>query len=79
MFFFIKIFSLSGFFNPDLRQYRIKFALFTARKTDFSVKCTDWSLGNIRQTQHKRTHDQQRTFEVMITAAATAGNIQLIV
>jgi len=26
-----------------------------------------------------RAHDQQRTFEIMITAAATAGNIRLIV
>jgi len=37
-FFFIKIFNLSGFFNPDLRLYRIKFALFTSRNPDFSAR-----------------------------------------
>jgi len=51
MFFFIKIFGLSGFFDLDLRQYRIKSALFTSRNPDFPAlphccvfKCTDWSL-----------------------------------
>jgi len=50
--FLIKIFGLSGFFNPDLQQYRIKSALCTSRNPDFSalprccvLKCTDWSLG----------------------------------
>jgi len=28
--------------------------------------------------QHKRAHDHQRTFRIMITTAATARNIQLI-
>jgi len=28
--FFMKIFGLSGFFNPDLHQYRIKSALFSS-------------------------------------------------
>jgi len=44
------------FFNSDLRQYRIKSALFTPRNPDVSafpcccaLKCTDWSLGKIRQ------------------------------
>jgi len=43
-------------FNPDLRQYRIKFSLFTSRNPDFLhfhavvfFKCTDWSLEKIRQ------------------------------
>jgi len=85
--FFTKIFGLSGFFNPDLRQFRIKSALFISRNPDFSVltrccvlKCTDWSsLGKIRQlsTQHKRDHE--RTFRIMITTAATERNIRLIV
>jgi len=35
MLFFIKIFGLSGFVNPDLRKYRIKSALFTFRNPDF--------------------------------------------
>jgi len=55
--FFVKIFGLSGFFNPDLRQYRIKSVLFTSRNPDFSafrcycvLKCTtDWSPGTIWQ------------------------------
>ena len=31
-----KIFGLSGFFHPDLRQYRIKSVVFTSRNPDFS-------------------------------------------
>jgi len=37
MLFFIKIFGLSGFFNLDLRQYRIKSSLFTSRNLDFCL------------------------------------------
>jgi len=33
----IKLFGLSGFFNRDLGQFRIKSALFTFRNPDFSV------------------------------------------
>jgi len=43
-------------FNPDLRQYRIKSALFPSPNPNFSafprccvLKCTDWSLGTIQQ------------------------------
>jgi len=35
--FFTKIFGLPGFFNPDLRQYRMKSALFTFRNPDFCL------------------------------------------
>jgi len=71
-FFLIKIFGLSGLFNPDLRQYRIKSALFTSHNPDFSahprccvLKYTDWSLEKITsfQTQRKGTHDHQRSLE----------------
>jgi len=31
------------------------------------------------QTQHKRAHDQQRMFRIMLTTAATVRNIRLIV
>ena len=34
-FFFINVFGLSGFVNPDLRQYRIKSTLLTSRNPDF--------------------------------------------
>jgi len=52
----VQIFGLSGFFHPDLRQYRIKSALFTSHNPDFSalsrfciLKYTDRSQGKIRQ------------------------------
>jgi len=35
--FVIKIFGLSRFFNPDLRQYQIKSAHFTFRNLDFCL------------------------------------------
>ena len=45
--FLYQILGLSGFFNPDLRQYRMKSALFTSGDPDFSalprccvLKCT---------------------------------------
>jgi len=52
-----KILAYPDFFNPDLRQFWIKSALFTSRNPDFSVfpRCcvisplTDWSLGKIWQ------------------------------
>jgi len=52
-----KILAYPDFFNPDLRQFRIKSALFTSRNPDFSAfpRCyvisplTDWSPGKIWQ------------------------------
>jgi len=38
----MKIFGLSGFFNPDLREYRIKSALFTSRNPDFPPLNMRW-------------------------------------
>jgi len=38
IFFIMKIFGLSGFFNPDLRLYRIKSAFFTSPNPHFSVR-----------------------------------------
>jgi len=73
------------FFDPDLR---IKSALFTSRNPDFSalprcciLKCTDWSLGKIRQllTQHKSAQGHQQTLRIIITTAVTACNNRLIV
>jgi len=52
MFFFVKIFGLSGVFNPDLHQYWIKSGLFTSRHLDFSALshcCVQFTLGKIRQ------------------------------
>jgi len=37
MFIFIKIFGLSEFLNPVLRQFRVKSALFPSRNPDFSA------------------------------------------
>jgi len=57
-------------FNPDLRQYRVKSALFTSRNPDFSAlpRCCVlqvhalWERFNSFQMQNKRAHDHQRTF-----------------
>jgi len=45
------------------------------------VKCTDWSLKRFDsfQTQHKRAHDHQRPYRIIITTVATACNNRLIV
>ena len=44
----IKIFGLSGFFNPDLRQYRMKSALFTSRNPDFTPLLTRGCILKVR-------------------------------
>ena len=45
------------------------------------LKFTDWSLGKFVsvQTQHKCAHNHQRAYRIIITTAATAPNIPLIV
>jgi len=66
------------FWNPDLCQYWIRYALFTSSNPDFSVEQVHWLVSrkiDSFQMQHKRAHDYQQKFKIMITMAATASNI----
>jgi len=62
-------------FKPDLRQYRMKCALFTTRDPDF---CLQERVGSF-QMQHKHADDHQRAYRIIVTTVATACNIRLIV
>jgi len=75
VFLWFNVFGLSGFFNPDLRQYTFRNPDFSALPRCCVLECTDWSQEKFGtfQTQHKSAHDHQRTFTVKITTATTAA------